>query len=42
MNENASKKVVRKKDLNSKAKRKCKVKYTKNKSRSAIYGWDRI
>ena len=39
---NASKKVVRKKDSNSTEKRKCKVKYTKNKTKSAIHGWNRI
>ena len=38
----ASKKVLRKKDSNSTQKRKCKVKYTKNMTKNAIYGWNRI
>ena len=38
---NASKKVVRKKDSNSTEKRKWKVKYTRNKTKSVIYGWNR-
>ena len=39
---NASKKVVRKKDSNSTEKRKCKVKYTINQTKNAIYSWNRI
>ena len=39
---NASKKVVRKKDSNSTEKRKCKVKYTINQTKSAVYSWNRI
>ena len=38
----ASKMVVRKSDLNRTEKRKCKVKYTVNKTESAIYGWNKI
>ena len=39
---NGSKKVMGKNESNSTEKRKCKVKYTINKTKSAIYGWNRI
>ena len=38
---NASKKVLRKKESNSAEKMKRKVKYTENKTKRAIYGWNR-
>ena len=39
---NGSKKVMGKNESNSTEKRKCKVKYTINKTKSAIYDWNRI
>ena len=39
---NASRNVVRKEGSRSTEKRRCRVKYTKNKTKSAKYGWNRI